>query len=128
MSILSASNTLRKYLEPVSRLFLIIGGFATFAILVITVVNVFMRKMVRLGVPGNIEIVELLMFLVVFCTLAYTELRKGHVRVTFLVDRFPPGVRDFIFFATQLVTLLIIAIIAWRIGMESQYNLKIQKQ
>jgi tripartite ATP-independent transporter DctM subunit len=121
LSILSVSNALRKSLEPVSRLFLVIGGLATFAILVITVVNVFMRKMVRLGVPGNIEIVELLMFLVVFCTLAYTELRKGHVRVTFLVGRFPPSVQDFIFFATQMVTLLIIAIIAWRIGMESQY-------
>ncbi len=121
MSILSVSNALRRYLDPVSRLLLVIGGLATFAILVITVVNVFMRKMARLGVPGNIEIVELLMFLVVFCTLAYTELRKGHVRVTFLVGRFTPRVQDSIFFATQMVTLLIIAIIAWRIGMEAQY-------
>jgi len=114
------SDELRRYLDPVTKGYLYIGTAATVVILVLTVANVFSRKAVHIAVPGALEMVELAMFAVVFCTLAYTELRKGHVRVTLLIDKFSPTVQDAIFMGTGVVTLAIASIIGWQIIIETQ--------
>jgi tripartite ATP-independent transporter DctM subunit len=121
LPLIRISDALRRYLDPVSKLLLAIGGAATVAILVITVSNVLLRKLAHSGVPGNIELVELAMLPVVFCSLAYAEIRKGHVRVTFLVDRFPKKAQDVIYFGALIVTLLITAVIAWEIAVETRH-------
>lgn len=114
------SYALKRHIEPVSILFLGIGGAATVVILVLTVVNVFGRKIANVGVPGTIEMVELAMLTVVFCTLGYTELRKGHIRVTVLTDKFSLRAQDAIFMATEVLALAITCVITWQMIGETQ--------
>ncbi len=115
-----ASNELRRYLDPVTKGYLYIGMATGLVILVLTVANVFSRKAMHIAVPGALEMVELAMYAVVFCTLAYTELRKGHVRVTILIDKFSPTAQDAILMGTEVVTLAITSIIGWQVIIETQ--------
>ena len=117
---LSISSTMRKCLAPITKVLLVIGGIATLAMLAITVANVIARKAMSAGVPGNMELVEQAMILVVFCTLAYTELKRGHVRVTFLTDLFPHKLQDILVLMTQMVTLVIVSVIGWQMAVEAK--------
>ena len=51
------------------------------------VADVFLRTFVNIIMPGTVEIVEILMVVVVFMTLAYTYMQNGHVAVEFFYKR-----------------------------------------
>jgi len=46
--------------------------------------------------------------------LAYTQQVKGHVRVTFLISRLPPRAQPVVEIVTILLSLFIIAVLAWQ--------------
>jgi len=66
-----------------------ISMVAIFVLMLLTTVNVIVRKLGIWGVPDAFDMTNLLMILIVFCALAYQESVKEHIRVDMLVEMLP---------------------------------------
>lgn len=85
-------------------------------ILVLINYNILGRYIFKAPLLGTQEITELAIVIVVFLVVAYTEVRRAHVRVTVLVERFPRGVQIVIFSIMELISAVFVALLCWQAG------------
>ncbi|MBU1902286.1 MAG: TRAP transporter small permease, partial [Proteobacteria bacterium] len=74
-------------------------------------------------IPGSMELSSYMLAVFILLGVAYTHQVKGHVRVTMLISRLPQGVALVLEIMTTLLSLFIIAIMAWQgwvVGMEER--------
>lgn len=74
-------------------------------------------------IPGTLELSSYLLSIFVLLGIAYTQQAKGHVRVTMLTTRLPRRLRLVLEMFTTILSLLIIAVLAWQgwvVGMEER--------
>ena len=91
-----------------NALSLVSAAMILFAMLLVSA-EVISRKFFNTPIPGQLELGELLMPPIIFLAIAYTQSTAGHVRMTVVIDHFPPNWRH----ATEiLVKILAIAIYA----------------
>lgn len=72
------------------------GGVSFLGIVVMMLlitVDVLLRKFFSSPINGSYEIVECLLMVVVFSSFSFSQMRKGHVKVTVLIDMMPWRVR-----------------------------------
>jgi TRAP-type transport system small permease protein len=87
-----------------------LAGIIAFVVMWLIDVNAVTRKLFNAPVPGSFELTEAALVLIVFLGLAYTQQRRGHIRVTLLTRRMPLGLRHFLFILAMLVGA---ALTAW---------------
>jgi len=75
--------------------------------------EVVMRYAFNSPIPGHLEGSELLMPVIVFLALSYTQATHGHVGMDLLVESLSPGARRRATIVTLLLSVLICAIVAW---------------
>jgi len=88
----------------------LVAGAITFFIMWLIDANAFMRKFFNAPVAGSLEITEAALVLIIFFSLAFTQRRRGHIRVTLLTRRMPLNVRHALFIMAMLVGA---ALMAW---------------
>jgi len=109
---------LGRILERVVKLFS--HRFADFSVLVLlgmvcmVVLDVLLRATVRLHIPGNIELVSVMLILVFYGGIAYTEVCDEHIKVNVITDKFSQEWQLAIRTVSTLIVLIIIAIISWQ--------------
>lgn len=77
---------------------------AMVAITLITALNVTLRYVFNAPILGVYEIVERLMFCLVFAAFAYGQSTKSHVQVTMLISHLPQKIRFIVFAITSLLS------------------------
>jgi TRAP-type C4-dicarboxylate transport system permease small subunit len=65
-------------------------------------------------ITGALEIGQILMGGVVLFGWAYTQARRGHIRVEIVIARLPPRLRAILDFATLLLALALFSLIMWQ--------------
>lgn len=70
-----------------------LAGWLLVAVMLLVVANVVLRGAFKLPVFGAYEYVGLLTALVIAFSLARCEAQNGHIDISLLIDRLPPGVR-----------------------------------
>lgn len=65
---------------------------------------------------GTFDSIEMMMAVVVFCSLAYCTLVEGHVRVDVILSRLPQRAKSILNVITFIPSVFIVALIAWRLG------------
>jgi len=106
---------LEKVLTPVIP---VIGGIGSILILVamlLTVADVIGRRFLNHPVPGSYEISSMILVIVVFSTVTYCQLLKGHVSIDILVSRLDQKKQDIINIFVYIIFLVVIAILTWRL-------------
>lgn len=94
----------------------IVGGGIVFSIMAMVTINVVCRRFFDLPLEGTLEVTELLMPLAIMLPMAYTQFKRGHIRVTILSGRLPPSVgRPFYAFAL-LLGAMFFAWVTWATG------------
>jgi TRAP-type C4-dicarboxylate transport system permease small subunit len=83
----------------------------------VTVISVLGRFFFSTPIPGDIEIVALLMGAGVSLALPYCQIRRGNVVVDIFTQGAPPRVRILLDLLGCLCIALIGAILAWRMGL-----------
>lgn len=78
-----------RFLDSGAVLFAHLGGVALCALTLLTVVSVTLRALTTRPIPGDYEIVQLLMAATIFCFLPYCHMRKGNVIVDVFTLRAP---------------------------------------
>jgi TRAP-type C4-dicarboxylate transport system permease small subunit len=78
--------------------------------------EVMMRYVFDSPIPGHLEGSELLMPMIVFLALSYTQATHGHVGMDLVLDALSPGARRIATMATLLVSIFICSVLAYFSG------------
>lgn len=88
------------------------GGMVVFALMVLTVVDVVMRRSSGQGVPGVIEYSEVLLVVGVFCAIAAAQARGFHVATTGFVSVLPRNARRIVELVGAALGVIVVATMA----------------
>ncbi len=83
------------------------------AVMFIGVFQVFGRKLINLPVPGYVDVIEFVMTVFAFLSIAYTQRLGGHVRMEIIIKRFRGRALWIVEFLGTLTVIGIVAILAW---------------
>ncbi len=86
-----------------------------FLLMLMTVTQVFLRKFTNHAILGTVELTELAMAFIIFCSLAECQVHEGHIKVDLVVSRFSPRAQAFFDILTQgasfcIFTLMTVAL------------------
>jgi len=87
----------------------VISGLITFGIMWLIVFNSLMRKTLNQPIQGTYEITESALVLMVFLSLAYTQCRRGHIRVTLLTRHLPMRLQHWLYVTVLMIGCLFFA-------------------
>lgn len=88
------------------------AAIAIFAMLFVGA-EVLMRYAFDSPIPGHLEGSELLMPIIVFLGISYTQSMRGHVGMDLALDMLAPRIRRYAVMATLLISIFICAVIGW---------------
>ena len=75
--------------------------------------EVLMRYVFNAPIPGHLEGSELLMPIIVFLAISYTQATNGHVGMDLVLDSLSPGAQRYARMGTLLISIFVCAILAW---------------
>ena len=87
--------------------------FLNFLMLVITA-DVILRVTINRPIRGSNEMAEFIMLMIVFLSVAYTQLQKSNIAVGILFDKFPAKMKVVVDTFVYLVCLGVAGLILWR--------------
>lgn len=90
-----------------------------FAMMAITAIDVIGRYVFNTPVPGGFEIVQYLMAVVIFASLPLTTAAERHLTVSVFENRFRGTTRHAYRLVMLTISLIALAIIAWRMGVQA---------
>lgn len=108
----SALNILDRSVNQMAKILFYIGLVLLMAMLLVIVGDVIGIKIFSRPVPGGIEYVSFLSVMVISFTVAYTQVKGGHVAVDFIIEKFPRRIKLLINILTALLSVGVVAILA----------------
>ena len=91
-----------------------LAASAIVAVMVIVCVNVFGRGIFGAPLKGTVDIVSLLGAFVISGAIAYTQVLKGHIRITLFIEILPRPIRTILACLMDLVGMILFGIISWQ--------------
>jgi TRAP-type mannitol/chloroaromatic compound transport system permease small subunit len=113
MSIEGVERNLERWIHPVSKLMSRIASVILVLMMFLTVTDVFLRKVFNRSILGTVEVSEFLLLIIIFFTLAETEIFNGHVKVDLVIGRFGGRVQAMVDMVTQIVCFFLCGLITW---------------
>lgn len=116
--------------EKVRRLavgMVLLGSVGMMVSMLICVADVTGTNFFGWPVPGTLEITESTMVLIVFGALAYTQERRGHIRVELLHGYMSPRVKSFMDAVTHVLAFVFFALLGWQSISELTYSWEIRE-
>jgi TRAP-type C4-dicarboxylate transport system permease small subunit len=123
----AVATNLKRALFPVCRVVGAIGMGMIAVLMLITIIDVFMRRLFDLPLRGSHEVIELVFVIIVFLTLSYCAVKDGHIEVDMLVKRFPRTVEKTVSAIILFVTTGVMSLVTWQLVNYSM-NLQTMKQ
>lgn len=109
-----SESGLIKIIISLSRVVNIIAMVSLSAMMLLTVLDVFLRYIFKRPIADSFELTEYLMVCTGAFALAWCAAKGGHIRVDLVVSRFSPRVQAVLDGITHLFGLGICSLIAWR--------------
>jgi TRAP-type C4-dicarboxylate transport system permease small subunit len=91
----------------------VVAGFLLFALMWLICVNAFSRKLLNAPVVGTLELTEAIMPFVILLPMAFTQFRRGHIRVTLLTRHIPFNTRHILHIAAFVIGGIFFCWVAW---------------
>jgi TRAP-type C4-dicarboxylate transport system permease small subunit len=88
-------------------------------LMLLTVVDVFLRYFFKAPITGSTEISRLLMIIIVFPALGWAAIDRAHIRVDLIVSRIPPRLQAIFGSITFFIALVTFVIVTWRSFLEA---------
>ena len=98
---------------PISRVMNRVASVALFAMMFLTIADVFLRKVFSWSILGTVEVTEFLLLILVFFALAQTEVLSGHVKVDLVMGRFSERTQAAVDMITQVICFLLFGLFSW---------------
>ncbi len=104
-----------RVLSPVTKLFSKVGSGILVVMVLITVADVIGRKFFNLPVKGSYELGKMLLVIVVFFNLPYTEMQDGNVSIEILFIRLGQRTQKIVQSLMYVLFLVISILFAWQL-------------
>jgi TRAP-type C4-dicarboxylate transport system permease small subunit len=121
-------RTVARLLEErtsfLSSVLWVISGVGMVAMVLITVADAFGRRFFSSPIFGSYESVTWLLSVVIFSSLAYCTLKKGHFTIDVATSHFPPRARLYTITIMYLLSGMISWVVAWRLVIFSMALMK----
>ena len=115
MRIERLNSSLQSWIYPLSRVTNYIASVTLFFMMLLTITDVILRKTVSKSILGTVEVTEFMMVILVFFTLAQTEILDGHVKVDLVISRFSARAQAFVDMVTQFTCFLLFVLFTWSV-------------
>jgi len=99
-------NGLFRFTRLVDR----ISWILLFCLMMLTTLQVILRKFTHHAILGTVELTELAMAFIVFCSLAECQVHEGHIKVDLILSRLSPRMQAFFDILTQGAAFLIFSL------------------
>ena len=116
---------LRANVRRLAVFMVLLGSIGMLASMAICVADVIGTNFFDWPVPGTLEFTESTMVLIVFGALAFTQDKRGHIRVELLTQLFGPRLQSFLDMATHFIALVFFGLLAWYSFGELSYSWEI---
>ena len=107
-------SIMEKTIHLIARWLNWMAAIAIVAVMVIVCVNVLARGLFGIPLKGTVDIVSLLGVLVIGGAISYTQVLKGHIRITLLIDKLPDPARSILIGLVDLTGMILFGIISWQ--------------
>lgn len=104
-----------KLIHPLNLMAQRIAMIVLFLMMIITVVDVTGRLFFK-PLLGAFELTGFTLAITIFFSLGYTQMKKGHIHVTFLVDRWPKKIQAIVDVITYTIFLVLVGVICWQVA------------
>ncbi len=91
-----------------------------FLMMLMTMIDVLLRKFTNLSILGTVELTELMMVIVIFGSLAQCEVDGGHIKVDLILKRLKPKTQAIVDVFTQLASSVLFALMSWALYMQAK--------
>ncbi|MEJ2365297.1 MAG: TRAP transporter small permease [Deltaproteobacteria bacterium] len=81
------SDFIEKRVEPVTRVINAVGACTALTMVILVTVHVLSRALFKKPLMGTVELEELMIVILVFLGMAYTQVKGMHISVDFLTSR-----------------------------------------
>jgi len=105
----------------------LLGSVGMMASMIICVADVIGTNFFDWPVPGTLEFTESTMVLIVFGALAFTQEKRGHIRVEILHGFMGPRAKSFLDLMTHFLALVFFVLLAWQSFGELSYSWEIKE-
>lgn len=105
-------QTLEKIIAQITLRLAQVAQAALVLVMLIIVANILMRSIWK-PLPGSYELVQMLGAVLLSLGIAYCAVHRGHVAVSFLVDKMPLRVRALVDLLTNAIFLVVISYVSW---------------
>jgi TRAP-type C4-dicarboxylate transport system permease small subunit len=120
----SVIDAIDGFLKKVIRFFAWFSYAGMAAIVMLLLADVFGRLFLHTTVSGSVEIVALLLVIVVFFAIPYTDTQEGgHLVVDMLITVLPQKVKTILYVFVTLLSSLFFALVAWQVGLNGWADL-----
>ena len=111
---LNRLRAFRRIIHTAIRVITWLAAAALGIMVAIIVINVIGRYVFSRPFMGTVEIVQGLLVITVFFSVAYTEVRKSHITFNEAVSRFSQGAQAILMGAVSIVAAAYFFLMAWR--------------
>ena len=107
-------HALDKLIQNMVKVLVFMGGVFLVAMICLTCANIFFR-IVWFPIRGTFEFMGYFGAIVTAFALAYTEMKRGHIAVDVLVNRFSPKTQKVLLVLNSCVCFLFFSVATWHI-------------
>jgi TRAP-type C4-dicarboxylate transport system permease small subunit len=113
MKIERLNQSLEAWIYPISRVMSWVSSVVLFSMMLLTITDVFLRKVFSRSILGTVEVTEFMLVIVIFFALAHTEVLDNHVKVDLVISRFSGRIQALVDMITQFACFLLSGLITW---------------
>ncbi len=113
MKIEQVHRSFESWVHPISKIVNRIASGVLFCMMLLTIADVFLRKVFSQSILGTVEVTEFMMVILLFFAVTQTEILDGHVRVDLIMSRFGERTQTLVDTITQLVCFLLFGLFTW---------------
>lgn len=117
-----AANVIGRALRVLEYVLLCGSILVVLFVMVFVGAEVLMRYVFNAPIPGHLEGSELLMPIIVFLALSYTQATRGHVGMDLVLEALSPKARRYADIGTLFAAMMICAVLAY-FGAKNAYQL-----
>ncbi len=115
IAVASETQPLSRAMFQITRAMAFFGGIVLAAMMFLTAADVILRYIFNAPITSAYELTELMMAIVVFFGMAYVSMRKEHIRIDFVINKFPLKGQALLDSITTFIGTCTLFVITWRL-------------
>lgn len=118
---------LSRVVERMATVVLLVGGMGMLAAMFLGTADVVGTQFFGWPVPGALELTESTMVLIVFGALAYSQIKRGHIRVELIYTHMGPRARAAMDTLAELAAMVFFGLLLWQAIGEATMSWRIRE-